>query len=103
MFACEDETKIVDPVYEFVAFKGSSAIDVNELANSEEAYPLVVEIKAFEPYQEDIEVGLEITGNNATPGADFIVTPDQSVTIPAGSFVSDTIYIRTIDNAAGSA
>lgn len=103
MFACEDETKIVDPVYEFVAFKGPSSIDVNELANSGDAYPLVIEIKAFDPYQEDIEVGLEITGNNATPGADFIVTPDQSVTIPAGSFVSDTIYIRTVDNAAGSA
>lgn len=102
MFACEDETKIVDPVYEFVAFKGASSVDVNELANSEEGYPLVVEIRAFDPYQEDIEVGLEITGNNATPGADFIVMPDQSVTIPAGSFVSDTIYIRTVDNAAGS-
>jgi hypothetical protein len=103
MFACEDETKIVDPVYEFVAFKGPSSIDVNELANSEDAYPLVIEIKAFDPYQEDIEVGLEITGNNAIANTDFIVTPDQSVTIPAGSFVSDTIYIRTIDNAAGSA
>lgn len=103
MFACEDETKIVDPVYEFVAFKGSSAIDVNELANSEQAYPLVVEIKAFEPYKEDIEIGLEITGNNAALNTDFTVTPEQSVTIPAGSFVSDTIYIKTIDNAAGSA
>lgn len=102
-FSCEEDSKPVDPIYEFVAFKGQPSINLNELTNSEQAYPLVVELKAFTPYQEDIVVGLEITGNNVAENTDFTVTPSQSVTIPSGSLVSDTIYIKTIDNAAGSA
>lgn len=103
VFACEDETKPVDPIYEFIAFKGPSTVNVNELTNSEEAVPLVVELKAFKPYAEDIVVNFEITGSNAGENVDFAVTPGTSVKIPAGSLVSEPIHVTTIDNAAGTA
>lgn len=102
ILSCDEESKPVDPIYEFIAFKGPSTVNVNEFANSEEAFPLVVELKAFKPYPDDIAVTLEVVGNNAEPDVDFTVMPGQAVTIPAGSLVSDTIYIRTIDNNAGS-
>ena len=102
-FSCDEESKPVDPIYEFVAFKGNSTVDLNEFANSEDAYPIVVELKAFEPYSQDLDVALEITGNNAEENVDFVVTPSQSVKIKAGKLVSDTIYVRTVDNSAGSA
>ena len=102
MLSCDEESKPVDPIYEFIAFKGASTVNVNEFAHSEEAFPLVVELKAFKPYPDDIEVTMEVIGNNAEPNVDFTIAPGQSVTIPAGSLVSDTIYIKTIDNSAGS-
>ena len=102
MLSCDEESKPVDPIYEFIAFKGASTVNVNEFAHSEEAFPLVVELKAFKPYPDDIEVTMEVIGNNAEPNVDFTIAPGQSVTIPAGSLVSDTIYIKTIDNSTGS-
>src|SRR5688572_12856211 len=87
--SCEEESKPTDPIFEFVAFKGPSAVNVNELANSENAYPLVVELKAFKPYSEDLDVSLEITGNNAEENVDFTVTPGELVKIRAGKLVSD--------------
>ena len=100
--SCEEETKPVDPIHEFIAFKGPASINVNELNNSETAVPVVVEIKAFAPYHEDINVSFEITGNNAVENTDFTVSPSGSVKIPAGSFVSEPILIKTIDNDAGT-
>jgi hypothetical protein len=101
--ACDDdETKVNDPIHEFVAFKGTPSVAVNEKSNSEEAFPLVIELRAFKPYPEDIEVTLDITGTNAEEGVDFTVTPGQSVIIPAGSFVSEPILIHTIDNESGT-
>lgn len=103
IFACEEETKPVDPIYEFIAFKGPSIINVNEFSNSEEGLPLVVELRAFKPYAEDIDVTLEITPSNAGVNVDFVVTPGTAVKIEAGSLVSEPIFVKTIDNAAGSA
>ncbi|MEX2231260.1 MAG: hypothetical protein WD824_03825 [Cyclobacteriaceae bacterium] len=100
--ACEEETKVEDPIYEFAAFKGTSAINLNEAVNSVKPYPLVIELKAFKPYPQDIDVSLEITGSNAEENVDFTVTPSSAVKIRAGKLVSDTIFIETIDNAAGS-
>jgi hypothetical protein len=101
--ACDDdETKVVDPIHEFIAFKGPSTIDVSENANSEEGYPLYVELKAFKPYSQDIDVSLQIVGHNTVKDVDFIVTPSESVKIRAGSLVSDPIWIKTIDNESGS-
>ena len=103
IFSCEEETKPVDPIYEFVAFKGPSVVHLNELANSAEAYPLVLELKAFKPYPEDLDVTFEIAGNNAVENTHFTITPSGTVKIKAGSLVSDTIFLRTIDNTTGSA
>ncbi|HET9486006.1 MAG TPA: hypothetical protein VFO54_01155 [Chryseosolibacter sp.] len=100
--SCEEETKPVDPIHEFIAFKGPASLNVNELTNSETAVPVEVEIKAFVPYSEDIHVTFEITGNNAVENTDFTVSPSGSVKIPAGSFVSEPILIKTIDNDAGT-
>lgn len=97
VLACEDEEKPIDPVYEFVSFKGPSIVNINEFNNSTNAFPLVVEIRAFEPYAQDVDITLEVTGNNTAPNTDFIVTP-ESVKLRAGSLVSDTIFIQTIDN-----
>ena len=97
VLSCEDEEKPIDPVYEFVSFKGPSIVNVNEFNNSTNAFPLVAEIRAFEPYAQDVDITLEVTGNNAAPNTDYIVTP-ESVKIRAGSLVSDTIFIQTIDN-----
>lgn len=100
--ACEEDSKPVDPIYEFVAFKGSPTINLNEFENSETAYPLVVELKAFSPYAEDIDIAYEITGNNAEHNTDFAVSPEGSVKIRAGKLVSDTIFVNTIDNNVGT-
>lgn len=102
VLACEEETKIKDPIYEFAAFKGNPAINLNEQVNSEDPYPLVIELKAFKPYPQDIDISLEVTGNNAEENVDFTVTPSSTVKIKAGKLVSDTIFIRTIDNSAGT-
>ena len=103
ILACEDETKPVDPIYDFVAFKGSSTVNVNEFTNAEEGVPLVVELRSFEPYAEDIDVTLQITENNAGENIDFVLAPGTLVKIPAGELVSEPIYVKTIDNTVGSA
>ena len=45
VLACEDDEKPIDPVYEFVSFKGPSIVNVNEFNNSTNAFPLVAEIR----------------------------------------------------------
>ena len=103
LFACHDEKEIIDPVYEFVYFQGEESVRLNEKTNSETAFPLVAQLLAFEPYDEDMELTLEITGTNAVEGVDFEVTPaDKIVRIQKGKVVSDTIWITTIDNEAGT-
>jgi hypothetical protein len=99
--SCEKEKVITDPVYEFVSFKGDETVSLNEFDNSIEGYPVVIQLWAFKPYSEDIDVTLEVTGSNTEEDVDFTVTPDQMVTIPAGSLTSDTLWIKTINNEAG--
>ena len=102
-FSCDDdENTPVDTIYEFVAFAGESSVGLNELENSGEPFPLVAKILAFEPYAQDIDLSLEITGSNAQENTDFVVTPHDIVKIRAGKLVSDTIWIKTIDNTAGT-
>ena len=103
IFSCDDdENTPVDPIYEFVAFAGESSVNLNELDNSEEPFPLVAKLLAFDPYAQDVDLALEITGTNAQENTDFIVTPHDIVKIRAGKLVSDTIWIKTVDNAAGT-
>jgi hypothetical protein len=102
-FSCDDdENTTVDPIYEFVAFDGESSVSLNEFDNSEEPFPLVAKLLAFDPYAEDIDLTLEVTGSNAQENTDFVVTPHDVVKIRAGKLVSDTIWVKTVDNAAGT-
>ena len=98
----DDETPIVDPIYEFIAFDGATSVNLNEFENSEEAFPLTLELLAFKPYVQDIDVALEISSLNVQENTDFTVTPSDVVKIRAGKLVSDTIWISTIDNTAGT-
>ena len=99
LFSCDDDDKaIVDPIYEFVAFSGNSSIQLNEFSASETPFPLVAKLLAFDPYPQDIDLTLEITGTNVQENTDFTVTPNNSVKIRAGQLLSDTLWIQTIDN-----
>jgi len=102
-FSCDDdENATVDPIYQFVAFAGESSVGLNEFDNSEEPFPLTAKLLAFDPYAQDIDLTLEITGSNAQENIDFVVTPHDVVKIRAGKLVSDTVWIKTVDNAAGT-
>lgn len=101
--ACKDDDEnIQDPVYEFVSFKDEGPVNLNELNNSTEAYPVVIQLWAFQPYSENLTVQYTVAGSNAEEGVDFTVTPASSITITSGKLTSDTIWVKTIDNGAGS-
>ena len=102
-FSCDDDDdKVVDPIYEFVAFDGETSVSLNEFDNSADGFPLTAKLLAFEPYTQDIDLALEITGSNAVENTDFTVTPNDVVKIRAGKLVSDTVWVKTIDNGAGT-
>jgi len=102
-FSCDDdENTPVDTIYEFVAFAGESSVSLNEFENSEEPFPLVAKLLAFDPYAQDIDLALEITASNAQENTDFVITPHDIVKIRAGKLVSDTVWIKTVDDAAGT-
>ena len=103
-FSCDDDddNKVVDPIYEFVAFDGESSVSLNEFDNSEDGFPLTATLLAFEPYTQDIDVTLEITGSNAEENTDFTVTPNDAIKIRAGKLVSDTVWVKTVDNGSGT-
>jgi hypothetical protein len=103
ILSCDDEKNIEDPIFEFVSFKDESPVNINELEYSTKAYPVVIQLWVFKPYAQDITLNLNVTGHNATEGVDFTVEPSDAVTIKAGSMTSDTIWVKTIDNTAGSA
>lgn len=98
MISCDDEKQVKDPIYEFISFAGEEAVDVGEASGAGDGYPLVAQLWAFDPYNEDITVNYEITTTNAEENIDFTATPSGSVTIKAGSLLSDTIWIKTINN-----
>lgn len=97
-FSCDDEKTVTDPIHEFVSFRGDESVDLNEAQHSDEGYPLVVQLWAFEPYTQEIDLALEVTGSNAQEGVDFTVTPSDQVKIRPGSLTSDTVWIKTINN-----
>lgn len=102
-FSCDDDDNApVDPIYEFVAFQGESSVNLNEFDNSEEPFGLVAKLLAFQPYAQDVDLTLEITGTNVQEGTDFSVTPHDVVKVRAGKLVSDTIWVKTVDNTAGT-
>lgn len=102
IFSCDNDENIEDPIYEFVSFAGGDAVNLGEATNSEEGYPLVVQLWSFDPAAQDITLTLEVTGSNAQKDVDFTVTPSDNVNIKAGKFTSDTIWIKTINNDVGN-
>jgi hypothetical protein len=100
--SCKEDEKIQDPVFEFVSFKEAGPVNLNEANNSADAYPVVVQLWAFQPYTENLTVQYTVTGNNAEEGVDFTVDPASSITLKGGSLTSDTIWVTTINNEAGS-
>jgi hypothetical protein len=101
-FACQEDEAIVDQVDEYVSFSGSNTITLNELVNSGTAHPVVVQLWASAPFKEDVNINFTVTGTNSTAGVDFIVTPANQVKIKAGKFLSDPIFVKTINDEAGS-
>jgi hypothetical protein len=98
VFSCDDDQTIQDPIYEFVSFAGDEQVNLGEATNSEDGYPLVVQLWAFDPYTQDVTVNLGVAAINAQSGVDFTVTPSDVVKIKAGSLTSDTIWVKTINN-----
>jgi hypothetical protein len=99
MLSCEDDgDEVQDAVYEFISFAGDETVDIGEASSSEQGYPLVVQLWAFDPYPTDINVSYEISPTNAENNVDFSVTPANSITVKSGSLVSDTIWIKGINN-----
>ncbi|MBN8578964.1 MAG: hypothetical protein J0L66_18635 [Cytophagales bacterium] len=95
--ACENDEKIIDPVYEFAAIKGNQTANLNEFSNSEVGYPVLVQLWAAQPYAQDIDLTFQATGTNATSGTDFLLST-TTLKIKSGKLVSDTLWIKTIDN-----
>jgi hypothetical protein len=100
-FACEEDQKIIDPVFEFVSINGNESADLNESSNSEAGYPISVQLWAAQPYATDIDLTFQAIGTNATSGTDFNF-PATTLKIEAGRLVSDTIWITTINNETQS-
>jgi hypothetical protein len=101
-FACGEDQKIIDPVFEFVSIKGNESANLNENTNSEAGYPIVIQLWAAKPYSSDIDLTFQATGTNATAGTDFNLTT-TTLKIRAGKLISDTLWITTVNNETASA
>jgi len=102
IFSCDSDETIEDPIYEFVSFAGDEAVNLGEASNSDDGYPLVVQLWSFDPAAQDITLTLEVTGSNAQKDVDFTVTPSDNVKVKAGKLTSDTIWVKTINNDVGN-
>ena len=85
-----------------MSFKEEGPVSLNEFDNSTQGYPVVIQLWAFNPYSENLTVQYAVTGSNAQAGVDFTVIPENSVLLKSGKLTSDTIWVKTIDNAAGA-
>ena len=99
---CEEDPKPVDPIHEFIAFKGPSTVNVDEVLNEQKPFPLIIQLYAFKPYTQDISVDLEVTGHHAEEGVDFSLSPGHTIEVKAGRLSSDTLWIHTVNNDIGS-
>src|SRR5215510_382095 len=98
IFSCDEDATVQDPIYEFISFGGDEEVNIGEATNSDDGYPLVVQLWAFDPKAQDITVTLGIGAINSKIGEDFTVTPSDVVKIKAGKLTSDTIWVKTINN-----
>jgi hypothetical protein len=101
-FACSEDEKIMDDVAEYVSFSGNALVTLSEANDTEEGYPLTAQLWAFKEYPEDITINFLIEANNAVEGDDYIISPTNQVKIKAGKFLSDTIWIKTVNGDIGN-
>jgi hypothetical protein len=99
--SCSEDKKIVDPIFEFVSLRGAASVNLGEADYDETGYPLVVQLWAARPYQENIAYTLEITPTNSAAGVDFGMVSPSNFKILAGH-ITDTVWVKTIDNATGT-
>ncbi|UNY97960.1 hypothetical protein MQE36_12795 [Zhouia spongiae] len=97
--SCSDDDTVNDPVFEFISFQ-SETITVSENAASIESVPVTLRLYGYEP-KEAITVNLATINNNVEEGVDYSLS-GKSITFKPGSFISDTLFVSTIDNASGS-
>ncbi|HYC87508.1 MAG TPA: hypothetical protein VEB86_19880 [Chryseosolibacter sp.] len=103
LMACGEDEKLADPIYEFISFRGNPAVDLNERDHSTEGFPFTLQLLAFKPYTRDIEITFEVTAVNAVESIDFEIVPStKKIVLKAGTYTSDTLWIKTIDNNAGT-
>lgn len=100
-FSCKEEELIRDEVFEAVSFKGNVEVSVNEFTFSEDGYPVVAQLWAAKPYSTDVDITLEVTTSNTEAGTDFVAIP-AVLKIKAGKLISDTLWVKTIDNAVAA-
>lgn len=99
LVACDGDEKIIDPIYEFISFQ-KETVTINEGTGSTVPSPIVLNLNGYVP-KEDITIGLSILENNAVEGVDYNLST-KSLDIKAGNFISDTLFVSTIDNLEGS-
>lgn len=100
-FACKEDENILDQVFEFVAITGNETAILNENTNSTVGYPIVAQLWAAQPYSTDIDLTMEVTGTNAVAGMDYVI-PSGAWKIRAGNFLSDTLWVKTVNNAVST-
>lgn len=99
LLSCSDDDMIQDPVHEFISFENES-ITVNENAGDTEPAPITLHLLGYEP-GEDITVNLSVSNNNVEEGVDYTLS-SGSVRFKKGNFISDTLFVSTIDNETGA-
>ncbi|MCQ0112424.1 hypothetical protein SAMN04487906_2435 [Zhouia amylolytica] len=99
VLACSDDDTIKDPIFEFISFQNES-VTINENGGSIEPIPVVLKLMGYEP-TEDIRVDLSVTNTNVEEGIDYELS-SKSLIFKSGSFISDTLFVSTIDNEIGT-
>ncbi|MCM4167093.1 hypothetical protein KCTC52924_02670 [Arenibacter antarcticus] len=95
----DDDSAISDPIFEFVSFQNET-MTVNENGASIKPVPVVLSLLSYET-SEDVTVTLGVVDTNVQEGTDYNLS-SKSVVFKKGSFVSDTVYVSTIDNSIGA-
>ncbi|MAZ28933.1 MAG: hypothetical protein CL868_17870 [Cytophagaceae bacterium] len=88
-----------DEIYEFVTFQKSTAT-IGENAGTTQALPIALDLLGYMP-KNDMTVSITLDENNIEEGVDYTISA-KTFTFHPGSYVSDTLYVNTIDNNYGA-
>jgi len=97
--ACSDDDSVKDPIYEFISFKNET-VTINENTGSVTPLPVVLNLLGYVP-DKAITVNLSVANNNVEEGVDYELSA-KTVVFQPGSLVSDTLFVKTIDNNTGT-